>query len=135
MSYQYVTCVNFARYKGESGILLSLACKLCGTTIADTVERTIRYERNRLGERVRVTREQFTRFANYTEAKIEFSDSSYHITHGCDKCLSIVGMSPAKLDELHEVDQLESPDGFTARERARSALGVIAIDKKQVGIV
>ena len=115
----FVTAVN--------GIVQSVQCKVCGVVIADTVERTLRYEQGRSGERTRVVNQQFTRLANYREIKIVFEDPTYfHVTNGCNKCLSM-SMDIAILAEMHEADQLESPDGYTERERAQKPIGVVTL--------
>jgi hypothetical protein len=129
---KYVKCPDYVTKNEYTGAIEALQCKICGTTIADTVERIIGYEMTRGGQRIKVVNRQFTRLPNYREVKIEFDDSSNHVTNGCDKCLSM-NLHPSVLAELHEADQLESPDGYTDRERARYPVGVITI-AEQSGI-
>lgn len=132
MTYQYVQCPNFVR-KAPSGALEALQCKLCGAVIADTIERVTGYEVDRGGNRVKIVNRQFTRFANFTEIKILFNDGSMHVTTGCSKCLNL-NLRPAVLDEMHQADQEESPDGYTDRERARRAVHVTTVRVDQSGI-
>ena len=128
MSYQYVKCPSFIRKDPNTGELLEILCKLCGSVIAAKTERIIRYDTDRQGNRVKVVRDQFTRFSNYAEIKISFvgDDEYFHITHGCTKCLN-TGLSVDVLTELHQADQEESPDGYTDRERARVPIKVEAL--------
>lgn len=133
MTYQHVKCENFVRK--ANGIIQSVQCKLCGVTIADTVERTVRYERTRGGQTLKVVERKLVRFSNYREIKIAFENPNYfHVTHGCANCLSL-NMPPAKLAEMHAVDQAESPDGFTAREAAQVPTHVVVLQEDQSGIV
>lgn len=135
MTYQHIKCPDFIRKDPSTGEILEIMCKMCGTVIAAKVERIIRYETNRQGERVKVISQVFSRRANYVEMKIGFEgdDEYYHITHGCNKCLT-TNMSPAILAELHQADQEESPDGYTKRERSRVPTEVLTLKLDGGGI-
>lgn len=134
INYQHVKCPNFIRKDAVGGIK-SIQCKLCGVTIADTVDRARGYERTKGGQLVKIIQRQLTRFSNYCEIKIMFNDPGYfHVTHGCRGCLHM-NLSPDVLSELHAADQEESPDGFTDRERAQVTVGVLVLSTDQSGIV
>lgn len=128
MTYQYVKCPNYVRTNPDTGEILEIMCKICGTVIAAKIERILRFEVTRQGERVKVVSETFSRMSNYVEIKIGFEgDDEYtHITHGCDKCMTLT-LSSAALAELHQADQEKSPDGYTDRERSRVPTQVIAL--------
>jgi hypothetical protein len=133
MTYHYVKCPNFIR-KDSLGNIEAVLCKICGTVIADTVDKTVGFEKTRGGQVIKVVRRQLTRFSNYCEIKIEFDDPSYfHVTHGCQSCLHI-GLGADVLAELHQADQEESPDGFTDRERAKAPVKVAILQLDQSGI-
>lgn len=102
----------------------AISCKLCGTVIAERMERPIGYEIGRSGQTVKVVAREFVRFPIYTEIKIAFDDGSYHVTHGCSNCI-VSALPPAVLAELHQADQEESPDGYTEREKARYPVGIV----------
>ena len=132
--YRYVKCPSFVT-KNEVGVIKSLQCKLCGVTIADTIERTRGYEKSPGGQLIKVVQRQLTRFANYREIKIAFENPGYfHVTNGCAGCFKL-DMPVAVLTELHAADQEESPDGYTVRERAQVPTGVIVLQEDQSGIV
>lgn len=135
MTYQYVKCPNFVRKDPDTGELLEIMCKLCGTVIAAKAERILRYETNRQGERVKIVSRQFSTNSNYTEIKIAFDDDdpAGHITHGCSKCMTKLLSAPI-LSELYQADQMESPDGYTDRERARKPLKVEVLRNDAGGI-
>jgi len=130
--YKFVKAPTFVR-KDEQGTLRELMCKMCGTVIAGFTERIVGYEMDRAGNKVKVVSRQFTRFHNYTELKIAFSDGSFHVTNGCSACLSM-SLPPAALDELHRADQEESPDGYTERERERADPTAVAVRHDAGGI-
>lgn len=134
--YKYVKCPDFVRRDPSTGEILEIMCKICGTVIAGTTERIIRYETNRQGERVKVVSHRFSRHSNYTEIKIGFEgDDDYaHITHGCSKCL-ITNLPVPVLSELHQADQMMSPDGYTERERSRIPTKVITLRADGGGIL
>lgn len=136
MTYLYVKCPDFIRKDPNTGELLEIMCKLCGTVIAGRTERILRYDTDRQGQRVKVVSQQFNRHANYTEIKIGFEgDDEYaHVTHGCSKCLT-KNLSIPVLSELHEADQVMSPDGYTDRERSRIPTKVIALSSDGGGII
>lgn len=135
MSYQFVRCPNFIQKDPSTGALVAIQCKLCGSVIADTIERTVGYEKSASGQLIKVVQRQLTRFSNYTEIKIAFEDPGYfHVTHGCAKCLSM-NLSVPVLTELHAADQGESPDGFTPREQLQVPTSVLVLRKDQSGIV
>lgn len=134
MIYQFVKCPNFV-HLDANGSVQSLQCKLCGAVIADTVDREVGMEMSRGGQLIKIVRRQLMRFDNYCEIKIAFDDPLYfHVTHGCNKCLSI-NMPLNVLAEMHAVDQAESPDGYTDRERSKTPVGVIVFKTDQSGIV
>lgn len=135
MNYKYVKCPNFITQDSSTGAMKALQCKLCGVVIADTVDRTVGFERTRGGQLIKVVRRQMTRFGNYCEIKIAFADPNYfHVTHGCRGCMHM-GLHPSILAEIHAADQEVSPDGYTAKEKAQTPVGVVALQSDQSGIV
>lgn len=132
-NYTYVKCPSFVT-RDEFGGLKTLQCKLCGSVIADVIERALRYEKSPGGQLVKVVQRQFTRLSNYREMKIAFEDPTYfHVTHGCAACLR-PDLEVAILQELHAADQEESPDGYTDRERAQVPVGILVLQADQSGI-
>lgn len=112
----------------------SIQCKMCGTVIADTVDRVRGYERTKSGQLIKVVQRQFTRFSNYREIKIAFENPLYfHVTHGCSDCMSMT-LTSAHLAELHAADQEDSPDGYTERERVQVPTFVLVLKEDQSGI-
>jgi hypothetical protein len=133
MTYKHVKCRGYIKRK--DGKVHSIQCKMCGATIADTVERTIGFEVNRRGERIRVVNRQLTYLPNYREIKIEFDDGSSHVTNGCANCLS-EKLHPSILDEMHHADRtLASDEGYRKSDKERLAVGVVAVQSDQSGLV
>lgn len=124
--FRHVKCPAFIRRDEASAEMQSISCKLCGTVIAERMERIKGFETDRAGNRTKIISREFVRFPFYAEVKIAFDDGSSHVTHGCSKCLHM-NLTPGVLEELHRADQLESPDGYTARERARRPVGVVGL--------
>lgn len=131
--FRHVKCPNFIRRAEGSSEMQSISCKMCGTVIAERTERIKGFETDRAGNRIKIVAREFVRFPHYAEIKIAFDDGSSHVTHGCSKCL-YQGLSLKVLEELHRADQLESPDGYTARERARRPVGIIGLKVGGEGI-
>jgi hypothetical protein len=122
--YKHIKCPKFIR-KAETGEMDAISCKICGTVIAERMERPIGFETDRAGNRIKVVAREFVYVPNYMEIRIAFDDGSHHITHGCSACLT-ANLTPEVLEELHVADQIDSPDGFTQRERDRKPIGVIS---------
>lgn len=108
---------HFVDYN-ESNQAIRVYCKVCGATIADTV------------------RGHFHRFKNYAEMKMRFSNGSYHVTSGCNKCISLaikdedlrLAMHQADIDDMiREVPELAS-------YRTRSDPKVVKVDFSRRGI-
>jgi hypothetical protein len=133
MTYRRIQASSYVKRDPGTGAVVSLQCKVCGDTIADTQDRTTAYEVTRSGERVKVVKRQYVHFANYTEAKIEFTDGSFHITNGCDKCLT-AHMSLAVVKEMYRADQEDSPDGYTDIEQAREPARIVRVVRGTEGI-
>lgn len=132
--YRFVMCPNYVRKDPNSSETEAISCKICGTVIAEKMERTIGYETDRAGNRIRVVARQFVYLPTYTEIKIVFEDGSDHVTNGCSNCMHDQ-LKPEVLDEIHRADQEQSPDGYTERERNRHSVGVIGVVKGGGGIV
>jgi hypothetical protein len=130
--HKHVVAPKFIR-RAETGEMDSIVCKLCGTVIAERMERPIGYETDRAGNRVKVVAREFVRYPLYTEIKIAMDDGSWHVTHGCSNCLHD-HLPLDVLQELHEADQEESPDGFTKREKDRRPVGVTGLKKGGEGV-
>lgn len=97
----------------HEGQLSKLYCKRCGVVIAAIIERPKgdpKIDRN--GNRVDTYVERFTRFPAFTELKMALKDGSFHITTGCNKCLT----HELTLDELQELMQADI-------EEQRASLG------------
>lgn len=131
--YIHVKCPKFIRRDPTTGAMQAIQCKMCGDVIADTVERTVAFEMDRAGNKVKVVNRKFTMFPNYTEAKIIFHDGTFHVTHGCRRCMTLE-LNTDALDEIHRADQEDSPDGYTEAERNRSAVAVTVVRHDQAGI-
>jgi hypothetical protein len=126
LEYKYVVCPKFVRREESSGEMISLSCKLCGSVIAEKLEQTLRFETDRMGNKIKVVAREFVRYPIYTEMRILFDDGSDHVTHGCANCMTVT-LPTEVLDELHRADQEDSPDGYTEREKARHALSIVTI--------
>lgn len=132
--YQYVMCPSFIRRDPHSSETEAISCKICGTVIAEKMERIVGYEMDRAGNRTKVISRQFVYLPTYTEIKITFDDGSNHVTNGCSICMHDK-LRPEVLEEIHRADQEQSPDGYTERERQRHPIGVVGIVKGGGGIV
>jgi hypothetical protein len=123
--WQYITCPNFVR-KDSAGDLEGISCKICGTVIAERMERPVGYEVSRTGETVKVVTREFVRFPSYSEIKIALDSGGFHVTHICSTCAQ-KPLTPDTLLEVYRADQEESPDGYTDREREVRPVGVVQV--------
>jgi hypothetical protein len=124
--YKHVVCPQFVRRVEGSAEMQSLSCKLCGSVIAEKLERPLGYEVDRQGNKTKVVTREFVRYPIYTEMRILFDNGSDHVTHGCANCMTVT-LPPEVLDELHRADQEESPDGYTELEKQRYPIGVVHV--------
>lgn len=103
---------------------MHLFCKVCGDKIAETQMRPS----GPLPNSPKVPK--FTRFANYTEVKIQFDDGSFLVTNGCSKCLSM-HMDKEVLRDIYiaEMDELAS------KARRLEPVGVVGMDRSGQGLL
>ena len=124
----FVTCSDFI--KMEAGTLKAISCKVCGVLIAGISDRAGGIKMSKNGGRIETRIEKFTRFHNFTELKIALADGGFHITTGCDKCLTH-NLNVEQLRELMQADiEEQRPDlGNVLADRlaARVPLTVVGV--------
>lgn len=105
----------------RDGAIGRMYCKICGTPIAGTVV-------GPKGPDQRLV-EKFMRFPVYAEMKMECSDGSFHVTHGCKDCF-LKKQPLSVLRELYMSDMEEMGMRVNAEP-----IKVVAIDTTGAGIV
>ena len=110
--------------------IVSILCKVCGVPIAGLTERVKDVRLGRNGNRIETKVLRFTRFHNFTELKMVCNPGQFHITVGCNKCLT-PGLAPEALDELMEADLNEQASQldkeYYTEMKARMPTGVVAV--------
>lgn len=114
---------DFITY-GPKGLVLAVACKICGTQIANTQEKPGPFPDSAPVKR-------FMRSNLYAEIKFEFDDGSYHVTNGCKNCLS-KDMSPELLEQLFLADM---EDALVNSKAGAKPTKVVVLDHTAQGIV
>lgn len=103
---------------------LTVFCKMCGVKIAGMELRP-----KGSGPDINVMVSKFIRYPNYAEAKLQCSDGSFHVTHGCKSCLT-VSLTKQELFQLYKADMREMNMPIK-----RKPVSVVIIDHTAQGIV
>lgn len=134
MTYQYKFVLR-PKYVilDDVGAIKELFCKVCGTAIAGVQEMVRGRRQTRHGLWIEDHVHVWRRFPNYAELKMEFEDGSFHVTNGCNQCLT-EGLTAEQLHELMHADmELEGTEGAEAAKE-RIALRSVAIRTDGGGI-
>lgn len=107
----------------KDGTIEALYCKVCGSKIAGVTMRP-----SGPGNAPLVPK--FSRFPNYVEAKFSFNDNSFHVTNGCDKCLS-KALTVKQMAALYKCDCAE----MQMEPGKRKPVAVTVVDTTQSGIL
>jgi|SRR5580765_2997296 len=135
IQFKFVKRPNYVLY-GPSMSLEELFCKVCGTAIGGLVTQVKGTRITREGKQIEEQIIRFRRYHNYVEVKMQFEDGSYHVTCGCNQCMS-VNLTPEQLDELHQADMSVEEEIYPGQEEhmARKAAMVVAIRTDGGGII
>lgn len=123
--WKFVKCHNFIK-TDDKGALNEILCKVCGTTIAGISEVLSERKSDSAGNVIEVRHRSFSRFHNYAELKMQFTNGSFHVTNGCSKCLS-TSLKSEQLQEMYWADYFMNPTGFAPNDVNRVATKAVQV--------